>query len=347
MLAYPDGPRARDRFVTGLRPPRPAHDPWRTHGVLVEDEPTESGAVARVATVFLTGRECPWRCVMCDLWQYTTEAATPPGAIAAQTSDAVRELAGTPGVTRIKLYNAGSFFDPLAVPPADYDGVATATRGFDRVVVESHPSLVGPRTEAFIAALGRASWADTGVGPCVGGHAAGASRLEVAMGLETAHPVALDRLHKRVTLAAFARASDALAAMGASLRVFLLVSPPFVPAAEQDEWLAQSVDAAFGAGATVVSLIPTRHGNGAMDALLAAGEFRPPTLGDLERSLALALERPRPAGARVLADLWDLARFASCPDCLDARRARLHAMNLEQWILPPVTCHHCDERSGR
>ena len=42
------------------------------------------GVIAESATVFLTGRECPWRCVMCDLWRHTTTADTPPGAIAAQ-----------------------------------------------------------------------------------------------------------------------------------------------------------------------------------------------------------------------------------------------------------------------
>lgn len=347
MLAYPDGHRARDRFVTSLRPPKPAHDPWRPHGVLVEDEPVESGDVTGVATVFLTGRECPWRCVMCDLWQYTTDGATPPGAIASQTDDAVRELAGTPGVTRIKLYNAGSFFDPLAVPPGDCDAVATATRAFDRVIVESHPSLVGPRTRAFVDALDRAARADTGVGPYGGGGGAGASRLEVAMGLETVHPIALDRIHKRMALADFARAADALGTMGVALRVFLLISPPFIPRDEQDAWLTKSVDAAFNAGATVVSLIPTRHGNGAMDALAASGDFRPPAMTDIERSFARALDRPRPARARVLLDLWDLARFASCPECLDARRARLHTMNLAQRMLPAATCPACDERSAR
>ena len=29
-------------------------------------------------------------------------------------------------MTGMKLYNAGSFFDPRAVPDADYDGVAAA-----------------------------------------------------------------------------------------------------------------------------------------------------------------------------------------------------------------------------
>ena len=32
-------------------------------------------------------------------------------------------------VTGMKLYNAGSFFDPRAVPEADYDGVAARSPG--------------------------------------------------------------------------------------------------------------------------------------------------------------------------------------------------------------------------
>ena len=73
--SYPDGAKERDRFVLERRGAREALDPWRHQGVIVEDEYGEDGAIARVATVFLTGRECPWRCVMCDLWRYTIEGA--------------------------------------------------------------------------------------------------------------------------------------------------------------------------------------------------------------------------------------------------------------------------------
>ena len=78
--AFPDTAAARDRFVLDRRGPRPRHDPWRHQGVLVEDERTADGRRARVATAFLTGRECPWRCTMCDLWRYTTVEDTPRGA---------------------------------------------------------------------------------------------------------------------------------------------------------------------------------------------------------------------------------------------------------------------------
>ena len=77
MTDYPSTASARDRFVLDRRGPRPAHDSWRHQGVIVENEPIPGGGTTRVATVFLTGRECPWRCAMCDLWLYTTETDTP------------------------------------------------------------------------------------------------------------------------------------------------------------------------------------------------------------------------------------------------------------------------------
>ncbi len=152
---YPAAPAARDRFVLERRGPRPQHDPWRHQGVIVEDERGADGEVARMATVFLTGRECPWRCAMCDLWRYTTITDTPRGAIAAQIAGARSTLADERvPVTGLKLYNAGSFFDPRAVPEADYDEVAASLAGLSRVVVESHPALVGARVDRWLAVVG-------------------------------------------------------------------------------------------------------------------------------------------------------------------------------------------------
>jgi radical SAM enzyme (TIGR01210 family) len=330
MAVYPASRTARDQFVLDRRPERVIRDPWQFQGLVVEDERTADGSPARVATVFITGRECPWRCVMCDLWQFTIAGDSPVGAIAAQVMDARRQLEERhPDVTQIKLYNAGSFFDPRAVPESDYDAIAAATAGFDRVIVESHPSLVGDRTARWLEATHRSANA-SGTPPT----------LEVAMGLETVHPEALDKLNKRMTLDDFASAAARLAAFGASLRVFLLAPPPFVPPPEHEAWLLRSVNFAWNCGATVVSIVPTRGGNGALDAL-AGGAFEPPTLAHLERSLDAALSHPRPFAARVFADLWDLDRFSTCSHCLEARRARLSAMNLRQVVIPPVTCLHC------
>ena len=119
------------------------------------------------------------------------------------------------------------------------------------------------------------------------------------MGLETAHPAALEALNKRMTLDDFARAAGDLRRRGVSLRVFVLIGPPFVPADEQDAWLLESVAFAEACGAAVISLIPARAGNGAMEALTAQKLFRAPTPEDIERSLNLVLaRRPAPAPSR-------------------------------------------------
>jgi archaeosine synthase beta-subunit len=321
---YPTRASDRDRFVLERRGSRPRHDPWRFQGLIVEDERTEGGDIASVATVLLTGRECPWRCAMCDLWRFTTVTDTPPGAVPAQIRAARASLRfDRRVVSRMKLYNAGSFFDPRAVPEADYAAVAAALEGLSRVIVESHPALIGPRLDRFLAALQRRH------GPL----------LEVAMGLETAHPAALERLNKRLTVEQFADAADGLKNRGISLRVFLLISPPFIASTQQDEWLIRSVDAAFDCGASAISLVPTRPGNGTLEAL-GRDEFVPPTLDDIERSLSIALERAKRRG-RVFADVWDVDRFASCGHCRAQRSMRLHQMNLTQQILARDVCSAC------
>ena len=325
MSAYPVRPAARDRFVLERRGPRLRLDPRQPQGITFEEEPDCNGRIGRSATVFLTGRECPWRCVMCDLWKGTLPADTPPGAIPAQLASARAVFdRQPPPIATLKLYNAGSFFDPRAVPEGDYAAVASRLAGFSRVVVESHPSLVGPRVERFLGHLHA--------------HGPAAPRLEVAMGLETVHPGALERLYKRMSVAAFARAAERLARYGADVRVFLLIAPPFIPPTEQDGWLLRSIDTAFACGASVVSLIPVRPGNGAMEALEAQGLFRTPVLHEIERAVDLAHAARRPAHARLFVDTWDLQRFTSCRVCGERRRDRLHAMNLAQRALPPVPC---------
>jgi radical SAM enzyme (TIGR01210 family) len=285
-----------------------------------------------VATAFLTTRECPWRCAMCDLWQHTTTTRTPGGAVAGQIASAREQLRQHPvPVSRLKLYNAGSFFDAGAVPEADYSDIARQLHRLEHVVVESHPALIGPRVDRLVDALRREAGAQE------------PPTLEVAMGLETANPAALAGLNKRMTIDAFSRAAEALTRRSVDIRAFVLIGAPFIACEEQDAWLLRSVDTAFGAGASTVSMVPTRSGNGAIEALSASGLFAEPSLADIERSATLALGLFGSRG-RVFVDLWDLERFARCPHCLEARRMRLRAMNLSQTVAPGPVCRKCRTR---
>jgi hypothetical protein len=315
---YPSRPAERDAWIVSHRPPRNAVSADQPYAFFVEDEVDATGAVHRVATVLLTNRECPYRCLMCDLWQNTLEHTVPADAIARQIDVA---LAALPPATVVKLYNSGSFFDHRAIPPGDYPGIAARLSGFQRVVVECHPALVGPDVGRLRGLL----------------H----GELEVAMGLETAHPAVLARLNKRMTLASWAAAAERLGSMGVALRAFVLVQPPFQGDGEAVEWAVRSAAFAFDHGAGAVSLIPVRAGNGALDALAAAGEFSPPRLATLEAAFdgALALGR-----GRVFADAWDLDRFSRCPACLVARTARLSDMNLTQRWIQRVSCNACAAR---
>ena len=308
-----------DRFVLEHRGSKHQLDPHRAYASAWEEEPDQSGALVSTAVVFLTNRECPFRCVMCDLWKNTVDEVVPPGAIPGQ----IRTALSTLGPARhIKLYNAGSFFDPQQIPIEDDEAIAREVEGFERVIVESHPAFLSgayaERCRRFKASIG--------------------GQLEVAIGLETAHPEVLARLNKRMTLDAFRRAADFLLGQDIALRVFVLLGPPFMPAGEAVEWACRSIDLAAECGATACSVIPTRGGNGAMEAL--GTEFVPPRLPALESVIEYGLSRragPLGPAMRVFADLWDVERFFRCK-CSPARAARLASMNREQRVIDRVVC---------
>jgi len=315
LAIYPESRADRDTWIIERRGERNILDASQPYAFFVEEECSKSGELVPVATIFLTNRECPWRCLMCDLWKNTLTETVQAGAIPRQIGFALERL---PMARQVKLYNSGSFFDPHAIPLDDYPRIADRVAPFERVIVESHPGLVANNCFRFKDLLN--------------------GQLEVAMGLETVHPQTLDRLNKGMTLEQFAAAAGRLRQHHIDLRVFILVKPPFLSEDEALTWAERSLDFAFDCGASAVSLIPTRGGNGAMEELTATGDFEPPGLKTLEAATAYGLSLGR---GRVFADLWEVAATQPLNACNRRRIERLQAMNRSQIPIAEVTGDVC------
>jgi archaeosine synthase beta-subunit len=305
------------RRIRSLRPPKVQVDPYTAHGSSFELERRPEGVLKRALTVFLAGAECPFTCSFCDLWRWTIEGPTPPGALTLQL-ERILQAHDTVAADRLKLYNASNFFDERAVPSEDLAGIARLAGSFAGVTVESHANTIGPRVLAFARQI--------------------VGRLEVAVGLETIHPLAASRLNKGLDLARFDWAARFLSDNGVDLRVFVLLGAPYVPVEETIAWTVRAVEYAVERGASVVSIIPARGGNGEMERLQALGHFTPPTLSQLEETLDVCLQY---TSAVVTADLWDVDRLAACAHCSAERVERLRRLNQSGRPWQPVSCTVC------
>jgi archaeosine synthase beta-subunit len=292
------------------------------HGSVFEDERRPAGKVERALTVFLTGAECPFTCSFCDLWQWTLDGPTPPGALTRQLESVLeaRDKQARDGQTpdRLKLYNASNFFDQRAVPSEDVLGIAKLAAPFAAITVESHANTIGAKTLEFARQI--------------------PGRLEVAVGLETINPVAAAHLNKRLDLARFDSAAQLLSDNGIDLRVFVLLGAPYVPVDETAAWTLRTVEYAVERGASVVSIIPVRGGNGELERLQGLGHFTPPTLLQLEESLDLSLQFTK---AVVTADLWDVDRLPACEHCRAERVERLRRVNVSGRAESRLSCGFC------
>ena len=284
---------------------------------MLEEERRPDTQIERALTVFLAGAECPFTCSFCDLWRWTLDGPTPPGALTRQMESVLQRLDG-PLPDRLKLYNASNFFDERAVPSQDLVGIATLAASFAAVTVESHANTIGAKTLAFARQI--------------------PGRLEVAVGLETIHPVAAAQLNKHLDLARFDSAARFLSENDIDLRVFVLLGAPYVRAEESVAWTVRTVEYAVERGAAVVSIIPVRGGNGEMERLQALGQFAPPALSQLEAALDRCLQFKRTV---VTADLWDVERLSACEHCRSERIERLRRLNLTGRAEPQIDCSMC------
>ena len=170
-----------DKWILSERGIKNRVDPSLPYAWMVEKERTQSGNVEDTGIIFITNRECPYHCLMCDLWKNTTDKPLPPGAISGQIEWA---LAKMPGVRHLKLYNSGSFFDERAIPESEYAGIASLVSSMHTVIVECHPLLVNEKCLRFRDML--------------------KPELHIALGLETVNREVLGELNKKMTPEDFA-----------------------------------------------------------------------------------------------------------------------------------------------
>jgi len=311
MSSFP-GFQMDGRWIRSMRGEKSPVDPYLPYGWFNEQEVSLQGVVEEVSAILLSNRECPFTCLMCDLWKHTTDETLPVGAIPVQIEYAFDRLRPA---SHLKLFNGGSFFDPRAIPVEDYSRIAALSSNFDQVLVESHTTFIGEECLRFDRML--------------------EGQLQVAIGLETVHPEVLPRLNKAMSLENFKKSVGFLQSNGISSRAFVLLRPPFLSEAEGLEWACRSIDFAFACGVDVCSVIPVRSGNGALDSLAQDGYFQEAAIGSLERVLEYGIKLKK---GMVLADLWDLERFSTCDQCFELRRERLNQMNLTQQHRMQVLC---------
>lgn len=299
--------------ITELRSEKNRLNPFIPYHFLHEEEPGLSGGIETVNTIFLTSKECAFKCLMCDLWKNTLDAPAPFGAIVKQIDYALERL---PHADVIKLYNNGNFFDPKAISPKEYPEIIKLLKGYKRVVVENHPKLCNKHCIEFNDLLDE--------------------RLEVAMGLETIHPGVLPRLNKQLTTEDFRQATMFLNQHDIDVRAFVLLNAPYITQPQESiAWTFKSIQFAFECGVARCSVIPVRPGNGVMDVLWQEGNYAPPSLAMLEEVFEKALLLKQ---GQVFVDTWDIGFLSQCPLCFEARKKRLEKMNLTQTILPQIEC---------
>jgi len=304
-----------DSWVVSKRGKKNFVDSQKPYAWLIEKERTPSGRIEDVATIFLTNKECPFNCLMCDLWKNTTDVSVPLGAIPNQIEWVLNKM---PKVKHLKLYNSGNFFDKKAIPAEDYSQIASLINRFETVVVESHPKLINKKLLRFRDMI--------------------KPKLQVALGLETVHREILKKLNKQMTLDNFKTAVDFLNQNGISSRAFVLLKPPFLSETEGVYWAKKSIDFAFDAGVECCVIIPVRSGNGAVDWLMKKGDFSLPNMSSLETVLEYGVKLK---AGRVFADVWDLHIFSKCKKCINQRTKRLISINLNQSLINKVICN-CD-----
>jgi len=235
------------------------------------------GKVVDAWVIIFRTRGCYWaRASGCSMCGYVNDVAqeVAPADMLHQLDVVLRKHESQP---MVKVYTSGNFFDDHEVPPDVRARILTELGDrCDKVIVETLSHLL--RKDQLEHALGFVD------------------ELEIALGLESTDERVLKHAVNKVWgLKEHARAAALARDVGATIKTYLLIKPPFLTESEAIEDAVRSGHDA-DAHSDTISFNPTNvQSRTIVDRLFRRGEYRPPWLW----SVIEVLERTQDLKAHV------------------------------------------------
>ena len=304
------------------------YDPREPTRVWIDEDNTPDGVYQSLTIILNTGG-CRWAraggCTMCGYVAESVEGGsvshedlmTQIDRCLEHEQDNAEEQSGL-----IKIYTSGSFLDEREVPAETRRAIAETFADRDRIVVESLPDFVErEKIEDF-----------TGQG----------LETDIAIGLETATDrVRRDCVNKYFEFSEFEQACEYARDLGAGVKAYLLLKPPFLSEPEAVADMKSSVRRCAAVdGCHTVSMNPTNVQRHTMvEDLYHDGGYRPPWLW----SVAEVLEDTADVDAIVISDPVGHGsdRGAhNCGECDDRVQKAIKDFDLRQdpTVFEQVSC---------
>ncbi|MFQ6136146.1 MAG: archaeosine biosynthesis radical SAM protein RaSEA [Candidatus Hydrothermarchaeales archaeon] len=223
-----------------------------------------NGDTVDAGVIILRTRGCRWGlnsgCSMCGYVYDSTREKVDENEVLTQFEDS---LAGLDGIEYLKIFNSGSFFDPLELGDPVIESIFKKINktGIKKVQVESRPEFL----EAEILKRARDILE---------------AQLEVGVGLESTNDeVRINCINKGFSLEDFETALDTCNRLGIEVKAYLLIKPPFLTEKEAIQDAINSGVEAHKLGVSRISYNPMNIQKGTLvDLLWRRGEYRAPWL---------------------------------------------------------------------
>jgi len=243
------------------------YDPHEPTRVWLDEDNTPDGVYQSLTIILNTGG-CRWAraggCTMCGYVAESVEGGSVGhdalmDQIEACLDHEAEEAEEESGL--VKIYTSGSFLDEREVPAETRQAIADVFADRERIVVESLPD--------FVEAERVSDFTDVGL------------ETDVAIGLETATDrVRHDCVNKYFDFSDFEDAASEARSVGAGIKAYLLMKPPFLTEGEAIDDMKDSIARCADVdGCHTVSMNPTNVQRYTMvDDLHFRGGYRPPWL---------------------------------------------------------------------